>query len=316
MTFGEEWGFGSNEEESRNIFREYLDAGGNFIDTANYYTNGTSERLLGELTTGIRDQLVLATKFSLNMRTGDPNAGGNHRKCIVQSLEASLKRLKTDYIDLYWLHIWDSQTPIEEVLRALDDLVAAGKVLYLGISDTPAWRVSQANTIAELRGWTAFIALQILYNLIDRTVERDLMPMARAFGIGVTPWSPLAAGLLSGKYGPTGASDTKRQIALEKLSPANLAIVAEVERIAREIGRTTAQVALAWLLRQPGVVSPIIGARTVSQLRENLSSMSCVLTPDHEQQLNAVSRVDLGFPHEFLTAPKMLERLNGGTRII
>ncbi len=200
MTFGTEWGWGADRETSRAIFNAYAERGGNFIDTANFYTKGTSERLVGECMADARERFVLATKFTLNMRPGDPNAGGNHRKCMIQSVEASLRRLNTDYIDLYWLHAWDGTTPVDEVMRGLDDLVRAGKILYVAVSDTPAWKIAQCNTLAELRGWSRFIALQVEYNLALRDVERDLVPMAIELGLGVLPWSPLASGLLSGKY--------------------------------------------------------------------------------------------------------------------
>src|SRR5215471_18509336 len=200
MTFGEDWGWGSSKDESRNVYDAYRATGGNFIDTANVYTNGSSETFLGEFMQGHRESMVLATKFANAMQGTDANAAGNHRKSMMQAVEASLKRLKTDYIDVYWMHIWDRLTPVEEVMRGLDDLVRAGKVLYLGISDAPAWWIAGANTLAQLRGWTAFVGLQIEYSLIERTVERELIPMARAFDVGVVAWSPLASGLLSGKY--------------------------------------------------------------------------------------------------------------------
>src|SRR5271165_6018997 len=210
MTFGDERGWGSPKAEAQKIYETYREAGGNFIDTANFYTGGTSETFVGELIKGHRDSVVLATKYSSAAPGNDPNAAGNHRKNMMQALEASLKRLRTDYIDLYWVHIWDQITPVEEVMRGLDDLVRAGKVLYTGISDAPAWWVAQANTLAELRGWTPFIGLQIEYNLLERTVERELIPMAKALNIGVTAWSPLAGGVLTGKYHGHGASEAGR----------------------------------------------------------------------------------------------------------
>ena len=200
MTFGEDWGWGSSKVQSREVLDAFFEAGGNFIDTANVYTNGTSETLLGEFLAGNRQHAVLATKYTNAMPGTDPNAGGNQRKNMVQSIEASLKRLRTDYVDLYWLHIWDQMTPIDEVMRAFDDLVRQGKILYAGVSDMPAWVAAQANTLAELRGWTRFVGLQIEYSLIERTVERELLPMAQSLGIGVTAWSPLAGGVLTGKY--------------------------------------------------------------------------------------------------------------------
>jgi len=209
MTFGDELGWGSAKEEARKVYDAFREAGGNFIDTANFYTNGTSETFLGEFMKDHRQRVVMASKYSLAAPGTDPNAAGNHRKNMMQSVEASLKRLKTDYIDLYWLHIWDQLTPVDEVIRAFDDLVRQGKVLYIGVSDTPAWWFAQANTIAFLRGWTPFIALQVEYSLIERTVERELIPAAKALGMGVTAWSPLAGGVLTGKYGTAKASDAR-----------------------------------------------------------------------------------------------------------
>src|ERR1051326_2816982 len=210
MTFGEEWGFGANKEESKAIYDAYIAAGGNFIDTANRYTEGTSERYLGEFIHSERDSIVLATKYSLMTKRGDPNSSGNHRKSLHRSLEASLKRLNTDYIDLYWVHIWDPLTPIEEMMRALDDMVRAGKILYIGVSDAPAWIVSQGNTLANLRGWTEFTGLQIEYSLIERTAERELLPMADALNIGVTAWSPLGGGVLTGKYNKSNREEQRQ----------------------------------------------------------------------------------------------------------
>src|ERR1700733_3753103 len=210
MTFGEDWGWGSSPEESRKVYDTFLEAGGNFIDTANIYTSGTSERLLGEFMQGQRERIVLATKYTNAAPGTDPNAAGNHRKNMVQAVEASLKRLKTDYIDLYWLHLWDQITPVEEVMRAFDDLIRQGKVLYVGVSDAAAWWIAQANTLAQLRGWSPFVGLQIEYSLIERTVERELIPMAKAMNIGVTAWSPLAGGMLTGKYHAHGSPEQGR----------------------------------------------------------------------------------------------------------
>src|ERR1700678_695486 len=211
ITFGDEWGWGSPKAESQKVYEAYREAGGNFIDTANFYTGGTSEKFLGEFMQGHRDSVVLATKYSNAAPGNDPNAAGNHRKSMMQAVEASLKRLKTDYIDLYWLHIWDQITPIEEVMRAFDDLVRQGKILYAGVSDMPAWLVAKANTLAELRGWSSFVGLQIEYSLIERTPERDLLPMAADLGLGVTAWSPLAGGILTGKQlEPGGAKDSRQ----------------------------------------------------------------------------------------------------------
>ncbi|GAB1545402.1 aldo/keto reductase [Scytonema sp. NUACC21] len=331
MTFGTDFGWGADKEESRKIFDLYTERGGNFIDTSNNYTNGTSETFLGEFLESRREQFVLGTKYTGNTRQGDPNAGGNHRKNIIQSVEASLKRLKTDYIDLYWLHLWEFRTPIEEVMRGLDDLVRAGKVLYLGISDVPAWKVSQANTIAELRGWTSFIALQVQYNLVERSAERDLLPMAQEFNIGVLPWSPLAGGVLTGKYncnnksGANANNGTSREVTesmrkdltktMGMLTERNVAIAEEVESIAQEIGRSPAQVALNWLLQKPGVVSPILGARRVSHLEDNLECLDFVLSPEQMEHLDNLSEIDLGFPHTFLESDLIKNIISGGAHI-
>ncbi len=319
MTFGEEWGWGSSKDESRSVFDCFVESGGNFIDTANRYTNGTSERLVGEFIAPEREKFVLATKYSLSMRSNDPNGGGNHRKNMIQAIDASLKRLKTDYIDLYWVHAWDYMTPVEEVMRGLDDLVRAGKVLYVGISDTPAWVVSRANTMAELMGWTQFVGLQIKYNLIDRTVERELIPMAREMDIAVTPWSVLGAGVLTGKFTRDKTDNpTQRLKATEMGSGAlverNLTIAREVDKIADEIGRTSSQVALSWLRQQPGNIIPIIGARTLSQLKDNLGCLEVELTPDQVNRLSEISKIEMGFPHDFLGQDNIKEILHGGTQ--
>jgi len=305
MTFGEEWGWGASKEESRKIFDAYVDAGGNFVDTANLYTGGTSEKFVGEFLKGRRERFVLATKYTLNMRPDDPNGGGNHRKSLVQSLDASLKRLGTDYIDLYWVHAWDGMTPLEETMRALDDVVRAGKVLYVGISDAPAWIVSRANTLAELKNWTPFAALQIQYNLADRTPERDLLPMAKALDIAVTPWGVLAGGVLAGKYKtdrPAGARYSKDEAWAETVVTEGSVRIAEAAiRAAKEAGRTASQVALAWVRQQPfGVIVPILGAKTVAQLQDNLGCLDFTLGPSQLEKLDAASKVDLGFPHDFL----------------
>lgn len=317
MTFGEDWGWGSSKSESKKMFKTFIDAGGNFIDTANLYTNGTSEKYVGEFigASDGREGIVLATKYTLATRKGDPNGCGNHRKNMVQAVEASLKRLGTDYIDLYWLHAWDYLTPVEEVMRALDDLVRAGKVLYIGISDTPAWVVSQANTLAELRGWTQFIGLQIEYSLVERTPERELLPMARAFDIAVTPWAPLGAGVLTGKYNnpkKKGKSEGRLKEGSQKLNSQSLKIAAEVQSVADEIGCPPSQVALNWLRQKPGVVIPIVGATKAEQLKDNLGCVGFELTKEQLSQLDEVSKIDLGFPHEFLKRPNILEIIYGG----
>lgn len=301
MGFGEDLGWGSNKEQSRQAFEAFAAAGGNFIDTANVYSRGTSEKFLGEFMAGARGRYVLATKYSIGSDKDDPNASGNHRKSMVQALEASLKRLNTDYIDLYWLHVWDFLTPEEEVMRALDDLVRSGKILYIGISDTPAWIVSRANTLAELRGWTRFTGLQIEYSLIERTPERELLPMARALEIAVTPWGPLAGGVLSGKFNRGGDPKalSRRPVTGPRLSERNLGIAREVESIARECERSCAQVAINWLRQQKGLIIPIVGARTPEQSKDTLACLEFSLNDGQMKRLDEVSRIELGFPYEF-----------------
>ncbi|MCU1342097.1 MAG: Aldo/keto reductase, partial [Candidatus Acidoferrum typicum] len=248
MTFGDEWGWGSLKAEAQKIYETYREAGGNFIDTANFYTSGTSEKFVGEFIKGHRESVVLATKYSNAAPGNDPNAAGNHRKSMMQALEASLKRLQTDYLDLYWVHIWDGITPVEEVMRGLDDVVRQGKVLYVGISDAPAWWIAQANTLAELRGWTQFTGLQIEYSLIERTVERELIPMAKALNLGVLAWSPLAGGVLSGKYHGEGKADGGRMTneGVKAFFPEReqraAPIISAVKSVAKQTGRSMAQV--------------------------------------------------------------------------
>ncbi|MBD1834830.1 aldo/keto reductase [Cyanobacteria bacterium FACHB-472] len=320
MTFGEDWGWGASKDESRQVFDAFVEAGGNFIDTANGYTDGSSEKIVGELIAAERDRFVVATKYSfplqMNDKVGNPNGSGNHRKSMMQSLEGSLKRLNTDYIDLFWLHAWDFMTPIEEVMRAFDDLVRSGKVLYIGISDAPAWIVSQANTLAQCYGWAPFVALQVEYSLVERTPERDLLPMAKAFDLAVTPWSPLGSGVLTGKYNKGSGNNEQGRLATTSggnISQRHLAIAEVVSQVAEEIGHTPPQVALAWLLAQSGVVIPIIGSRKVSQVKDNLACLDVKLSPEHLQRLNEVSKVELGFPHDFLSNDMIRDRLFGGT---
>ncbi len=301
MTFGEEWGWGSAKDEARKIYDAYREAGGNFIDTANVYTNGTSETFLGEFLAGHRDEVVLATKYTNAFPGKDPNAGGNHRKNMMRAVEASLKRLKTDYIDLYWLHVWDQLTPVEEVMRAFDDLVRQGKVLHAGVSDAPAWWIAQANTLADLRGWSAFIGLQIEYSLIERSVERELVPMAKAFNLGLVAWSPLSGGVLTGKYDGTQSKGEARYTNpdSEQFMPDRARterIVPAVRKVSKETGRSLAQVALAWLRYRDIPVIPIIGARKLSQLHDNLESLTLTLAPEQLKALDEASRIEVGFP--------------------
>jgi aryl-alcohol dehydrogenase-like predicted oxidoreductase len=316
MTFGEDWGWGAPKEESLRVYNAFREAGGNFIDTANVYTNGASETFLGEFVKGHRQSMVLATKFTNAVPGNDPNAAGNQRKSMVQSVEASLKRLQTDYIDLYWVHIWDGLTPVEEVMRALDDLVRQGKVLYVGISDAPAWWIAQANTLATLRGWSPFVGLQIEYSLVERSVERELIPMAEALRLGVTAWSPLAGGILTGKYHGHGPAEGGRMSSemLKEFIPEEKKtepIVVAVKSVAKETGRSMAQVALAWLRHRSVPVIPIIGARKLPQLKDNLASLELSLTADQLKTLDEASRIELGFPQEMF-ARELVRGLRSG----
>jgi aryl-alcohol dehydrogenase-like predicted oxidoreductase len=324
ITFGGGPGWGTDANETRRILDEYIGRGGNFIDTANQYTDGAAEELIGAHTAERREQLVIATKFSLATRPGDPNSGGNHRRSMVRSVESSLRRLKTDYIDLLYLHFWDATTPEDEILRAMDDLVRSGKVLYLGVSDTPAWRISAMQAIAALRGWSVFIALQMEYNLLERTGERELIPMSRTHGLGIIPWSPLAGGVLSGKYSRadliprSDEASVRKTLALDSgaLCERSLAITDVVKQVADEIGKSTAQVALAWTLTNPAVTSSVIGARTLEQFRENLRALDVELTNEHLARLRDVSFVPLGFPHDFLRRLRATNFMYGGAKIV
>ncbi len=301
MSFGSTWGFGADEEESRRIIGAYAAAGGNFLDTANKYHEGETEQIVGRAVEATRERWVIATKFTLAMGAGDPNRAGNSRKNMMRSVEASLKRLNTDYIDLLWVHAWDFTTTAEEVMRGLDDLVRSGKVLYVGVSDAPAWVVSRANMLAELRGWSPFVGLQIEYSLIERTVERELLPMAQALGITVTPWAPIAGGVLSGKYTRGADPDTKRAGGNERrLTEQNLAIAREVDAVADELGKSSTQVAIAWVRQRGDHIIPIIGARKVTQVQDSLGSADLTLGAEHLARLNEKSKVPLGFPRDFL----------------
>lgn len=315
MTFGEDWGWGASKEVSKAVFDTYANAGGNFIDTANRYTEGTSEKYVGEFVNADREHFVLATKFTLKMRQGDPNFNGNHRKNMMQSVHASLKRLNTEYLDLLWVHAWEFTTPVEEVMRGLDDLVQQGKVFYVGISDTPAWVVAQANTLAALRGWSPFVGLQIRYSLADRTAERDLLPMARALDIAVTPWSVLGSGVLTGKYN----ADPKAEGRIARWGPREreLDIASTVGAVAQELGVTPSQVAIAWVLAQQSPhhapIIPILGARKVEQITDNLGALNVKLTPEQLQRLHEATKIELGFPHEFMHDAGTLDLVFGGT---
>jgi aryl-alcohol dehydrogenase-like predicted oxidoreductase len=310
MTFGTEWGWGADKDESKKIFDAYANAGGNFLDTANRYTEGTSEKFLSEFIASDRDHFVLATKYTLYDKPADPNYCGNHRKNLMRSVRESLKRLNTDHIDLLWLHMWDSTTPVDEIMRGLDDLVSRGIVHYIGISDTPAWIVSQANMLADLRGWTQFVALQIEYSLLQRSPERDLLPMAKALELTVTPWGAIAGGALTGKYlkgengrvPATSARRSEKAIELAKV----------VMRLAEKIGATPAQVAFQWTRQRAQSIVPIIGARTAAQLHDNLGILNLTLPDDAMHELDEASAIELGFPHDFLVSNAVKQAAYGG----
>jgi aryl-alcohol dehydrogenase-like predicted oxidoreductase len=325
MTFGSDWGWGADAAEARRIFDLYVDRGGNFIDTAVNYTNGEAERLLGTFIADTRETIVLATKFTMSRAPGNPNAGGNHRLNLVRSVEQSLRQLGTDRIDLLYLHAWDGTTRPDEVMRALDDLVRSGKVLYVGICNTSAWRIAQMQTLADLRGWSAFVALQIEYSLVERTVEHELMPMAAALGLGVLPWSPLGGGVLAGKYSradvadsrDAAVSDSRRGViaASGHLTERAIDIAQAVGAIAAELGATPSQVALAWTLAHPAVVSPVMGARTLAQAQENLSALDVALSAAHLERLDRASAPAPVFPARFVDRPLVQQLIFGGARV-
>jgi aryl-alcohol dehydrogenase-like predicted oxidoreductase len=319
MTFGEDWGWGSSVAESEAIISRFMGRGGNFIDTANVYTKGHSEKIIGDFIGrdhARRDRIVIATKFFGNLFPGDPNGGGAGRKTIVSSCEQSLRRLQTDYIDLYWMHCWDRFTPIDETMRALDDLVTSGKVRYIGFSDTPAWKVAQAQTIALFRGWAPLVALQIEYSLLERTVEGELIPMALEMGLGVTPWSPLKSGVLSGKYTRENAASVKAdrgERVTQNLGEKVYGIIDELIATGNELGTSPASVALAWVQGRPGVASTIIGARRMDQLDQNLAALDITLSRDQVARLDKLSKPTLGFPMQFLNVASMFSQ--GGTTV-
>ena len=302
MTFGEAWGWGASPAVSHAMIDRFFEAGGNFVDTANGYTGGDSETIIGDwlAAKGGRERMVLGTKFTQWLPGSDnPNIVGNSRKAMTDSVEASLRRLRCDYIDVYWVHAWDYTTRPEELMRGLDDLVRAGKILYPAISDAPAWVIAQCNTIADLRGWSPFVANQVEYSLLERAAERDLIPMSRTLDIAVVAWSPLGRGLLTGKYldagqGKRGRIDTTKTPVPEGQ---RREIVEAVVALARDLGRSPAEVALAWV-RQQGTI-PIVGATSVAQLDANIACLDLVLDADQLAGLDALSAIEKGFPHEF-----------------
>jgi aryl-alcohol dehydrogenase-like predicted oxidoreductase len=303
MTFGSEWGWGAALDECRTMVDAYAEAGGNVIDTANNYTDGSSERIVGEVLEGRRDSFVLATKYTLTRDAADPNASGNHRKNLVRSLEQSLRALRTDYLDIYWVHIWDDQTPLEELMRALDDVVRAGKVLYVGVSDMPAWAVARAQTLAEWRDWTPFAGLQIPYSLTQREVERDLLPMADHLGMSVAAWSPLAGGVLSGKFTRGGDAGSTR-VKPENIGERDLVIARTVDAVADRLGWSSSQVALAWTRAHRADVHPIVGARRLDQLADTMAAADLTLPDDEVGALDEVSAIEVGFPHDFIASTR------------
>ncbi|MFL6662661.1 MAG: aldo/keto reductase [Rhizobacter sp.] len=317
MTFGAaDWG--TPEADAAAMVARFRDAGGNFFDTANeIYAGGRSEEILGRLVARERDQVVIATKYGLHLPGGnDPNAAGNQRKSLKRSIESSLRRLGTDYVDLLWTHCWDGITPVDEVMRALDDLVRQGKVLHVGVCNAPAWVVARSNTLAELRGWSAFVGLQVEYSLIERTAERELLPMAQSLGLGVAAWSPLASGLLSGKYAGATAADGGRlqKVPMRKVDERSLAVARGVAAVAAELGRPPAQVALNWLRAKPGVV-PLLGARTHAQLQDNLACLQFRLDPHLVARLDELSAIQPGYPHDYLTRTRPMAHAGFESRL-
>jgi aryl-alcohol dehydrogenase-like predicted oxidoreductase len=313
MTFGTEWGWGGDEDTSRQIFNRYMDAGGNFIDTANAYTGGTSERMIGKFIAdrSLRDRVVLATKFTISTDPANPNTGGNGRKNIHLALEASLRRLQTDYLDLYWLHAWDTVTPVEEVVSTLTDLVRAGKILHYGFSDTPAWYLARAYTLAEKEGREPLIALQLEYSLAERNIEREHIPAAQQFGMAVCPWSPLAGGFLSGRYQREGGSGrgegrleiTKSNPIIERFTERNWRILDALLEVAKRMDKPPAQVALNWVATQPGVTSTIIGATKLPQLDGNLAALEFAIPAELRRRLDEASALEPVHPYTFFAEP-------------
>lgn len=309
MTFGDEWGTGNDKKESRKVFDRFVSEGGNFFDSANRYTEGTSEKMLGEFVGKNRDRYVIATKYSLFDDAEDLNATGNSRKNAIRSVEGSLRRLNTDYIDILWVHAWDFTTAPEIVMRTLDDLVSSGKVHYIGISDAPAWVFTRCNSLARQYGWAEFTALQTEYSLIERTAESDLLPAANYFDMAVTAWSPLGAGMLTGKYlnKETGRL-SERSV---KMNERNLNITREVVSIADEIGCTAPQVALAWIMKKSRVYFPIVGARNEAQLIDNIAAVEVKLSDEHVMKLDHSSAFEPHFPHNFLSREATKRNLFG-----
>lgn len=323
MTFGMEWDYGATPEDSKEILAKYIDLGGNSLDTANIYTKGHSEKIVGDYIRESdvrRDSLVLATKFFGSMYPGDPNSGGTSRKTIIESLENSLRRLQTDYVDLYWVHAYDEFTPIEETMSALHDLITSGKVRYIAISDTPAWKISQAQVISHFRGWSSFIGLQSEYSLLERTVEGELIPMAQEMGLGVMPWSPLKQGILTGKY----TRDNKGEKQSERyedpeFSEKTYKIIDRLLEVSKKKNATPTDIALAWVISRPGVASTLMGVRTMQHLTSNLNALSVELTKEEIDYLDEISKPKLNFPIPFLEDARNVAhagaKINGKTSV-
>jgi aryl-alcohol dehydrogenase-like predicted oxidoreductase len=329
MTFGSDWGWGADEAAARALFDRYVDAGGNFLDTADVYAAGTSETWLGKFVKdrGSRDRAVIATKFTFNADPGNPNAGGNGRKNLHRALEGSLRRLGTDYVDLYWLHCWDMVTPVEEVGSTLDALVRAGKVRYVGLSDVPAWYAARYQSVAERHGWPPVSALQLEYSLIERTVEREHVPMARELGMAVVPWSPLAGGLLAGKYrrdGERASGEGRIEVMKDSTNPVfqrlthpsekSWRTLDAVQSAARELDRSAAEVALAWVIGQPGVTSTLLGVTRIEQLNGNLRALERTLPPELRARLDEASALDSAHPYMYF-GPAFAGMIRGGARV-
>ena len=323
MTFGTEWGWGVDEALSRAVFDRYIEAGGDFVDTADGYTGGKSEEMVGKFIAdrALRDRVVLATKFTFNAEAGNPNAGGNGRKNIYRALAGSLRRLRTDYIDLYWLHAWDTLTPVEEVVSTLDDLVRAGRIRYYGFSDTPAWYVARAYTLAEKEGRERLTALQLEYSLIERSIEREHIPAAQELVLALCPWGPLASGFLSGKYrreGDSGMGDGQLEKTkasgnpvFNKFTDRNWRILDALLDVARLTDKTAAQVALNWVASQPGITSPIIGATSVNQLDDNLRAIEFDIPEEPGKRLDEAGALAPAHPYLFFS-PVIQAMISGG----
>ena len=316
MTFGNDWGWGASPDESRRIFDVFAEAGGNFIDTANIYTNGSSETLVGEFVRADRDRFIIGTKYTHARRWDHPNAGGTHRRNLVASVEESLARLRTDYIDVLWVHAWDFLTPPEEVMRGLDHLVRSGKVMHVAASDTPAWMVAHCNALADARGWTPFAAVQTEYNLVQRDAERDILPMAAALGLSAVAWAPLGSGLLTGRYGDAKAQGRLTDVEMYQgsLGGDRIAAATALTDIARAESMTPAQAALRWLMQRAARIIPVVGARTAAQMKENMAAADVSLSDAARARLDTLAPPALGFPHDFLKSPVVQNLMYAGMR--